>query len=86
MTPPEHKRNYLKFTGPAIYKITVDGVLSESMSEKITGLQINVDRSTPDDPVSVMVGRMEDQAALSGVLNTIYENHYTIISVNMLDR
>ena len=75
MTPPEHKRNYLKFTGPAIYKITVDGVLSESMSEKITGLQINVDRSTPDDPVSVMVGRMEDQAALSGVLNTIYENH-----------
>ena len=86
MTPPAQKRNYLKFTGPAIYKITVDGVLKESMSEKIAGLQVNVDRSKPGDPVSVLVGRMEDQAALSGVLNTIYENHYSIISVNMLDR
>ena len=85
MTPPDQIKDHLKFTGPAIYKITVDGVFSETMSE-ITGLQINVDRSKPGDPVSVLVGRMEDQAALSGVLNTIYENHYTIISVNMLDR
>jgi len=84
MAPDRRKKGYSKFTGSAIYKITVEGVLNEDMWDRIPGLQISVDRSEPDVPVSVMVGWIEDQSALSGVLNTIYENHYTIISVNML--
>ena len=84
MTLHRRKNNHPKFTRPAIYKITVDGVLNENMPEIISDLQISVDRSEPDEPVSILVGWMEDQTALSGVLNTIYENHYTIISVKML--
>ena len=78
------KKDHPKFTRPAIYKITVDGVLNENMPDIISDLQISVDRSEPDEPVSILVGWMEDQTALSGVLNTIYENHYIIISVKML--
>ena len=78
------KKDPPKFTRPAIYKITVDGVLNENMPGIISDLQISVDRSEPDEPVSILVGWMEDQTALSGVLNTIYENHYIIISVKML--
>ena len=79
------KKNHPKFTRSAIYKITIDGVISEGMSDILAGLQISVDRSEPDEPVSIMVGWIEDQSALSGVLNTLYENHYTIMSVNMLN-
>jgi len=48
------------------------------------GMQINVERSRDTDPISILIGKVNDQAALSEVLNTLYESHLTIISVNML--
>ena len=72
------------FIKPAVYKIKVLGDLNVSWSERLGGLQISVERSGDKEPVSVLIGQMNDQSALSGVLNTLYENHLTIISVNML--
>ena len=72
------------FVKPAVYKIRVHGDLNASWTERLGGLQINVQKSGDKEPVSVLIGQMNDQAALSGVLNTLYENHLTIISVNML--
>jgi hypothetical protein len=34
---------------------------------------------------TVLEGRLADQAALSGVLNTLYELHLPVISVECLD-
>ena len=73
------------FVKPAVYKIKVLGDLNASWTERLGGLQINVQKSGDKGPVSVLIGQMNDQAALSGVLNTLYENHLTIISVNMLE-
>lgn len=78
------KKHQVNFSGPAIYKITVDGELGVDMSDRIGGMQIKVDRSVPGEPVSMLVGRIDDQAALSGVLNTLYELHLSILSVNRL--
>ena len=72
------------FKEPAIYKIKVQGALNESWSERLGGMQITVERPIDDVPISVLVGRINDQSALSGVLNALYESHLTIISVNML--
>jgi hypothetical protein len=72
------------FKKSAIYKIRVHGIINESWTERLGGMQINVERSQDKDPVSVLVGQINDQAALSGVLNTLYESHLTIISLNML--
>jgi hypothetical protein len=72
------------FKKPAIYKIKVLGDLSESWSERLGGMQINVERSQDKSPVSVLIGQINDQSALSGVLNTLYELHLTIMSVNVL--
>lgn len=72
------------FIKPAVYKIKVLGDLNVSWSERLGGLQINIEKSKDRDPVSVLIGQINDQSALSGILNTLYENHLTIISVNML--
>jgi hypothetical protein len=34
---------------------------------------------------SILVGHMTDQAALSGVLNTLYELHLPLLSVENMD-
>ncbi len=36
-------------------------------------------------PVTLLVGHLIDQAALSGVLNTLYELHLPLLSVENLD-
>ena len=72
------------FIKPSVYKIKVLGDLNVSWSERLGGLQISIERSKDRDPVSVLIGQINDQSALSGILNTLYENHLTIISVNML--
>lgn len=74
-----------KFQSPAIYKIKVDGVINENWSERLGGMQITVLKSKDSNPNSVLIGRINDQTALSGVLNTLYENHLSILSVKMLD-
>jgi hypothetical protein len=73
------------FQKPAVYKIVVQGKLDKKWSERVGGMQINIGPSQDQTPVSVLVGQINDQAALSGVLNTLYEYHVTIISVNMLN-
>ena len=73
-----------KFQSPAIYKIEVEGAIYKNWSEKLGGMQINVLRSIRSGTTTELVGRINDQTALSSVLNTLYEHHFSIISVNML--
>jgi hypothetical protein len=72
------------FSKAAVYKIRVNGDLSKNLSERLAGLQINVERFRGKGPISVLIGQINDQAALAGILNTLYELHLSIISVNML--
>ena len=76
--------NDFSFIKPAIYKIKVYGRLNKNWSEKLGGMQINETRSKEKSMVSVLVGQINDQSALSGILNMLYESHLTILSVNML--
>ena len=73
------------FLNPAVYKIEVAGDISTSWTEKLGGMQITVQRNKDQEPVSILIGQMNDQSALSGVLSTLYDNHLTIISVKTLD-
>ena len=71
------------FKKSAIYKIVVEGNLDESWSDRL-GLQITVQKKAGKKPISLLVGKIADQAALSSVLNSLYDMHMTVISVNML--
>jgi hypothetical protein len=68
---------------PAIYRITVDGQLNSDWSDRIEGM--NITHVSDDEKTTVLVGRLRDQAALSGVLNTLYELHLPVLSVNCLE-
>ena len=72
------------FISPAIYKIQVHGDLKASLAERLVGLQITKNNPGDLNSVTLIIGQINDQAALSGILNTLYENHITIISVNLL--
>lgn len=74
-----------KFQSPAIYKIEVEGSIYRNWSEKLGGMQINVLRSKGSDTTTELIGRINDQTALSSILKTLYEHHYSIISVKMLN-
>lgn len=73
-----------KFSEPATYQIEIAGELYEQGSEQLKGMQIIIDRAD-QKTITVLTGRMSDQSDLSGVLNTLYEQHLTVLSVKMLN-
>jgi len=39
-----------------------------------------------EEGTSIIVGRLPDQAALSGVLNALYDNQFAVLSVECLEK
>ncbi len=83
MSPEKINPKFI-FTKAAVYKIKVQGDLPENWSERLGGLQINVERTRDEKPISVLIGEIKDQSALSRVLNTLFELHLSLISVSIL--
>jgi hypothetical protein len=77
--------NHVKFEGPATYRIVVRGGLEASLSDCLAGMRITSESREGQKPVTSMVGRLLDQAQLSGVLNALYEMHLPILSVEVLE-
>lgn len=71
--------------GPAVYEIRVRGRLEATWSDRLEGMRITGSRRLDGEMETVLVGRLADQAAFSGVLNTLYELHLPVLSVNCLD-
>jgi hypothetical protein len=75
----------LKLETPATYRIRIQGKLDESWLDRVGGMAISSDTTAGKLPVTILVGHLPDQAALSGVLNTLYEMHLPLLSVENLD-
>ena len=73
-----------QFSKPAIYKIMVKGELNEDFSMRLGGMQISSEQRHGRYPVSVLIGKLSDQAELSGILNALYEMHLMVLSVQVL--
>lgn len=75
-----------RFDEPGIYAIHVAGEVDESWSDRLGGLTVfeAVMAKEESTPVSVLVGVLTDQAALSGVLDTLYQNRYQLLYVRYL--
>jgi hypothetical protein len=74
----------LTMQGPAIYRIRIQGQLDAKLSNRIGGMQITEVRGTKNGPETILVGRLVDQAALSGILNSLYELHLPVLSAECL--
>ncbi len=77
----EYKKKHLKLWTPATYRIEVDGYLEKSMSNRLGGLLISNHQREDQTMVTTLVGRVRDQAELTGVLNSLYELHLPILLV-----
>ena len=84
MPKPEIGRSYT-FDRSGNYRIRVEGSLNESWSERLGGMYITTNIRGDRKKVATLVGRIRDQAELAGVLNTLYELHLTLLSVEYLD-
>lgn len=74
------------FDHPAIYQISVRGRIDPGASDLLDGLAINQPALDVGYPVTILQGELCDQAALVGVLNTIYELQLTVLSVMRLEK
>ena len=73
------------FDQPGNYRIRVLGFLDKSWTERLGGMRISqCEAEDQKQPVTELIGIMQDQAELSGLLNTLYELHLTLISVKYL--
>lgn len=74
----------LKLWTPATYRIKVKGCLKESWSDLLAGMKVTTSSQGDEEVFATLVGRLKDQAELSGVLNTLYELHLLLLSVEIL--
>jgi hypothetical protein len=71
--------------GPAIYRIIVQGNIGSSGVLRLGGMSISERHSEAGRAETILVGRLPDQAALSGVLNTLYDMHLPVVSADCLE-
>jgi hypothetical protein len=79
-------RNDFAFHMSGKYRIRVLGQLDEEWSARVGGLQIVPSiTADPKKPVIEMLGNVRDQAELLGILETLYDLHLTLVSVELLE-
>ena len=81
LTPADH----LTMSGPATYRIIVQGELDFDMGARLAGMSVSRRENEDGDTESILVGRLPDQAALSGVLNALYDLQLPVISADCLE-
>jgi hypothetical protein len=82
----EESRKSFPFNRPGNYRICVLGSLDGSWSEKLSGWRItHCSLKDQKGSVTELVGQVRDHAELAGVLNSLYEQHLTLLSVEYLN-
>ena len=69
---------------PATYHIQVIGQIDENWSNRLGGLTITSTRLDDRQVITSLHGNLIDQAALFGVLMTLYDSRLPLLSVEFL--
>jgi hypothetical protein len=75
-----------KLGTPATYRIAIIGRLDRSWSAQLGGMDIRVEHESERQAVTVLTGRLVDQAALFGVLNAVYGLGFALLSVERMEK
>lgn len=78
------KTRSLSLESPAIYRVCVRGELAPQWNSGLESFNLTQEVAGDGGRVTILVGRLPDQAALSGLLNTLYELHLPLLSVECL--
>jgi hypothetical protein len=70
---------------PVTYRIRVQGFLEKRWVERLGDMHISYRGRKDQAPVSILIVRLRDQAELMGVLNSLYELHLPIITIEYIE-
>ena len=73
------------YEGQATYQITVQGKVDPLFMNRFNGFVVT-HTETSEKTLSTLTGRIIDQAALSGLLNILFDLRYDVISVMKIDQ
>jgi hypothetical protein len=77
--------NYLRSDMPATYRIRVQGSIKTSWIDRFEGMTICETPASQYPDVTILSGRLADQAALVGVLNSLHTLRLAVLSVECMD-
>jgi hypothetical protein len=69
---------------PATYRIWVGGCLAPAWSERLAGMSLRIRRRRDGAFITRLEGELLDQAALAGVINTLFELQLPLLAVKRL--
>jgi len=72
------------FSAAGNYRIAVQGHLRPDWSDRFGAMQMITSPPEADNAITVLKGHVSDQAELAGILNTLYELHLPLLSVQHL--
>ena len=84
MTTPNDLEHF-DFGGPAIYRVSVQGTVSETWRRRLGGMEIMTSTGEDAEPRTILQGSVPDQAALHGLLETLYALHLPILEVTKIE-
>ena len=71
---------------PQRYRIVVKGVLDPRWSDRLAGMVISPQEGAPPDvAATVLEGPIRDRSELNGLLNTLSDVQFTLVSVELID-
>ena len=70
---------------PAVYKIRIQGILDKNLSDYYGGMTIEQEGEPKQYAKTMLMGKLSDQSALIGVLNSLHDIGYPILSVEYLE-
>jgi len=70
--------------GPGLYRIRVHGRLDATWSDQLGGLRITTAGGVGIEDETTLEGKVADQAALTGILNTLCELQMPVLHVERL--
>lgn len=74
---------YLTLNSPARFEIQVQGKVPGSWADRFGEMRVTSYDPGDGGAVSVLIGRVQDQAALMGVLQSLYGLQLPLISVEL---
>ena len=80
----EKFRQGVSLLEPAVYRISIQGILDKDWSDYYGGMTIEHEGDQKQYVMTILVGKLADQSALIGVLNSLHDIGYPILSVDYL--
>jgi hypothetical protein len=74
-----------QFSAPGNYIIEVRGHVQSDWANRFGSLQVITPPAKQGEAITFLQGIVNDQAELAGILNTLYELHMPLLSVQYLE-